>query len=177
MAVFLDDARRRNHSPGRVTVVGVLFVLFDYIAFFCRPGAWMGRAHPPQQSQRRRTDHCRSSCLAWRSGLPYSCTWAISLRQRPGKCPGLAGAPGQPPPASIHPSGLLERRTRPFLCRRRWPKGLTCIRGKRRNCFGHSFSLNSIALLLCVLAFTFLALGTPFTVGTLVAGLASATCS
>jgi uncharacterized membrane protein YbhN (UPF0104 family) len=35
MAVFLDDAKRRNHSSGRVTVVGALFVLFDYIAFLC----------------------------------------------------------------------------------------------------------------------------------------------
>jgi uncharacterized protein (TIRG00374 family) len=32
--------------------------------------------------------------------------------------------------------------------------------------------LNNFALLLCVLAFTFLTLGTPFTIGTLVAGFA-----
>ena len=33
--VFLDDAARRNHSTGKVTVVGVLYILFDYLAFFC----------------------------------------------------------------------------------------------------------------------------------------------
>ncbi len=33
MAVFLDDARRRNHSIGKVTVVGVLYILCDYMAF------------------------------------------------------------------------------------------------------------------------------------------------
>jgi uncharacterized protein (TIRG00374 family) len=31
MAVFISDAQRRNHSPGRVTLAGVLFVLFDYL--------------------------------------------------------------------------------------------------------------------------------------------------
>ena len=35
MAVFLDDAVRQNHPTGRVTVVGVLYILFDYLAFFC----------------------------------------------------------------------------------------------------------------------------------------------
>ena len=35
MAVFIDDAARHNHPTGRVTVVGVLYVLFDYLAFFC----------------------------------------------------------------------------------------------------------------------------------------------
>lgn len=35
MAVFISEARRRGYSPGRVTVAGVLFVLFDYAGFFC----------------------------------------------------------------------------------------------------------------------------------------------
>jgi uncharacterized membrane protein YbhN (UPF0104 family) len=35
MAVFLDTARRRNQPTGRVTVVGVLFALYDYAAFLC----------------------------------------------------------------------------------------------------------------------------------------------
>lgn len=34
MAVFISDSRRRSLSPGRVTVAGVLFVLFDYAGFF-----------------------------------------------------------------------------------------------------------------------------------------------
>lgn len=33
MAVFISEARRRGYSPGRVTVAGVLFVLFDYAGF------------------------------------------------------------------------------------------------------------------------------------------------
>ena len=35
IAVFLDDARRRNHSSGRVMVVGVLYLVYEYAALFC----------------------------------------------------------------------------------------------------------------------------------------------
>jgi uncharacterized protein (TIRG00374 family) len=35
MAVFISETQRDGHSAGRVTVAGVLFVLFDYLAFFC----------------------------------------------------------------------------------------------------------------------------------------------
>lgn len=35
MAVFIAEARRRGYSAGRVTVAGVLFVLFDYLGFLC----------------------------------------------------------------------------------------------------------------------------------------------
>jgi hypothetical protein len=35
MAVFISEAQRDGHSAGRVTVAGVMFVLFDYLAFFC----------------------------------------------------------------------------------------------------------------------------------------------
>jgi len=34
MAIFVTEARRRNHSPARATVAGVVYVLFDYAAFF-----------------------------------------------------------------------------------------------------------------------------------------------
>ena len=35
MAIFINDARRRGTSPARVTIAGVLYVLFDYFGFFC----------------------------------------------------------------------------------------------------------------------------------------------
>jgi uncharacterized protein (TIRG00374 family) len=35
MAVFISMARQRGYSPARATVANVLFVLFDYIGFFC----------------------------------------------------------------------------------------------------------------------------------------------
>src|SRR4030095_2835741 len=35
VAVFISHARRNGQSPGKVTVVSMLFVLLDYIAFLC----------------------------------------------------------------------------------------------------------------------------------------------
>jgi uncharacterized protein (TIRG00374 family) len=35
IAVFISEARRQGYSPARVTISGVLVVLFDYIAFLC----------------------------------------------------------------------------------------------------------------------------------------------
>lgn len=35
MAVFLAEAKQQGYSPGRVTVAGVLYVLFDYAGFLC----------------------------------------------------------------------------------------------------------------------------------------------
>ena len=35
MAVFISHARRKRQSSGKVTVVSVLFILLDYIAFLC----------------------------------------------------------------------------------------------------------------------------------------------
>ncbi len=35
MAIFISDARQRNISSARVTIAGVLYVLFDYFAFLC----------------------------------------------------------------------------------------------------------------------------------------------
>jgi hypothetical protein len=47
------------------------------------------------------------------------------------------------------------------------------LRGKKKQLlWPFLFSLNNFALLICALAFTFLALGTPFSVGTLVGGFA-----
>jgi uncharacterized membrane protein YbhN (UPF0104 family) len=35
VAVFMDSARRRNLSTGKVMVVGALYVLYDYAALIC----------------------------------------------------------------------------------------------------------------------------------------------
>jgi glycosyltransferase 2 family protein len=35
LAIFISEAHRRNYSPARVTVSGVLFLLFDYLGLIC----------------------------------------------------------------------------------------------------------------------------------------------
>jgi uncharacterized protein (TIRG00374 family) len=62
---------------------------------------------------------------------------------------------------------------RPFTFAQEVGDGISMLRGKREELlWPFLFALNNFALLICVLAFTFLALGTPFTVGTLVGGFA-----
>lgn len=35
IAVLISNARKNGHSPGRATVAGALYVLFDYVGFLC----------------------------------------------------------------------------------------------------------------------------------------------
>jgi uncharacterized protein (TIRG00374 family) len=35
MAIFIAEAREHGNSPAKVTVAGVLYVIFDYLGFFC----------------------------------------------------------------------------------------------------------------------------------------------
>jgi uncharacterized protein (TIRG00374 family) len=35
IAIFITDARQRGNSPARVTIAGVLYLLFDYFGFLC----------------------------------------------------------------------------------------------------------------------------------------------
>jgi glycosyltransferase 2 family protein len=54
-------------------------------------------------------------------------------------------------------------------------EGILLLRGKRKDLIWPLlFSLNNKALLICVMAFTFLTVGTPFTVGTVVGGVSIA---
>ena len=34
-AVFISDASRRGYSPGKATIAGMIFLFFDYLAFLC----------------------------------------------------------------------------------------------------------------------------------------------
>jgi uncharacterized protein (TIRG00374 family) len=171
MAVFLDDATRQNHSTGRVTVVGVLYILFDYLAFFCvltlgfivlirrnnlNPGELIAAA----------ILLLIAAAVAFLLYLGYRST------ERLGK-------------ALAWMAGLVNRILRPFIHQDYIPAerpltyarevgdGITMLRGKRNKLvWPFLFASNNFALLICVLALTFLALGTPFTVGTLVGGFA-----
>jgi len=71
----------------------------------------------------------------------------------------------------IHRDYLQEERVQYYA--EEISQGIYMLRGKRKDLlWPFLYSLNNFALLLCVLAFTFLTLGTPFTIGTLVAGFA-----
>ena len=169
MAVFLDDAKRRNHSSGRVTVVGALFVLFDYVAFLCVLAlGWVVLI------RRNNLNAGEITASLFLLGLAIVFAVLIYLGYRSATALGNAMA---------WMARLINRVLRPFIHREylsegrahefaaEMAEGLSTIRGRKKNLiWPFLFALNSKALLICVLAFTFLAFGTPFTVGTLVGG-------
>ena len=169
MAVFIDDAKRRNHSSGRVAVVGALFVLFDYVAFLCVLAlGWVVLI----RRNNLNTGEITASLILL--GLAISFAVLIYLGYRSAAALGSALA---------WMARLFNRILRPFIHREylsqvrahefaeEMAEGLSTIRGRKKNLiWPFLFALNSKALLICVLAFTFLAFGTPFSVGTLVGG-------
>ncbi len=169
MAIFIDDAKRRNHSSGRVTVVGALFVLLDYVAFLCVLAlGWVVLI----RRNNLNTGEITASLILL--GLAIAFAVLIYLGYRSAAALGSALA---------WMARLFNRILRPFIHREylsqarahefaaEMAEGLSTIRGRKKNLiWPFLFALNSKALLICVLAFTFLAFGTPFSVGTLVGG-------
>jgi uncharacterized protein (TIRG00374 family) len=171
IAVFLDDAQRQNHSTGRVTVVGVLYILLDYIAFFCVLALGL-----IVLVRRNNLNAGELTAVAILLAIAAGVAFLLYLGYRSAAKLGSALA---------WLVRLINRIIRPFIHRdylqeerayfyaQEISDGISMLRGKRRELlWPFLYSLNNFALLLCVLAFTFLTLGTPFTVGTLVAGFA-----
>jgi uncharacterized protein (TIRG00374 family) len=169
MAVFIDDAKRRNHSSGRVTVVGALFVLFDYVAFLCVLA--LGWVVLIRRNNLNAGEITASLILL---GLAIAFAVLIYMGYRSATALGnalawMARLVNRVLRPIIHREYLSEMRAHGFAAE--MGEGLSTIRGKKRNLiWPFLFALNSKALLICVLAFTFLAFGTPFSVGTLVGG-------
>jgi hypothetical protein len=171
MAVFLDDAARRDHSTGRVTVVGVLYILFDYLAFFCI--LTLGFIVLIRRNNLNPGELTAAAILLVIAGaVAFLLFLGYKSTERLGK-------------ALARLANLVNRALRPFIHRdyiqaerpltfaQEVGEGISMLRGKRQELlWPFLFALNNFALLICVLAFTFLALGTPFTVGTLVGGFA-----
>jgi hypothetical protein len=171
MAVFLDDAGRRNHSIGKVTVVGVLYILFDYLAFFCvLTLAFIVLI------RRNNLNAGEITAAVILLAIAMAVAFLLYLGYKSAKRLGNALA---------WIARLINRIMRPFIHREyvqeekahffalEVAEGIHMLQGKRKELlWPFLFALNNFALLICVLAFTFLALGTPFSVGTLVGGFA-----
>jgi uncharacterized protein (TIRG00374 family) len=173
MAVFLDSARHRDQSTGRVTVVGVLYILYDYAAFFCVLALGLivlfrrGNLNAGELT-------ATGVLLVIAIGMGSLLYIGYKSSERLGKI--LAWG-----------ARLVNRIAHPFIHReylkeasahffaQEAAEGIAMMRGKRKELlWPFLFCLNNKALLICVLAFTFLALGTPFSVGTLVGGFSIA---
>jgi glycosyltransferase 2 family protein len=169
MAVFLDDARKRNLSPGRVTVVGAIFVLFDYIAFLCILA--LGWVVLIRRNNLNAGEITASLILL---GLALFFFFLIYLGYRSEVALGnslawIARLVNRILRPFIHRQYLNEDRAHKYAAE--MGEGLSAIRGRKKALiWPFLFALNSKVLLICVLACCFLALGTPFSIGTLVGG-------
>jgi uncharacterized protein (TIRG00374 family) len=171
MAVFLDDAARRNHSTGRVTVVGVLYILFDYLAFFCV--LTLGFIVLIRRNNLNPGEVTAAAILlVIAGGVAFLLFLGYKSTERLGKALSwIARLINRILRPLIHRDYMPEERA--ILFAQEVTEGISMLRGKRKELlWPFLFALNNFALLICVLAFTFLALGTPFTVGTLVGGFA-----
>jgi len=169
IAIFLDSAKKRSLPTGRVTVVGVLYVLYDYIAFLCvlslglivlfrRGNLSAGELTASAILLLIATAMGSILYLGYKSyaQLGRLLAWAIRLLNRLAR-------------PFLHRQYLQEEQGHFFA--REIAEGIELLRGKRGQLvWPFLFALNNKALLISVLAFTFLALGTPFSVGTIVGG-------
>jgi hypothetical protein len=173
MALFLNDAKRRNHPTGHVTVVGALFVLYDYFAFLCVLA--LGWVVLIRRNNLNAGEITASFIML---GLAIGLTLLLYLGYKSGE------RLGQTLAALVR---FINRLFNPFIHRpylseesaRRYAfeisDGLLTIKGKRKQMiWPFLFALNNKAILLIVLALSFLTYQVPFSVGTLVAGLSIA---
>ncbi|HVM71276.1 MAG TPA: lysylphosphatidylglycerol synthase transmembrane domain-containing protein [Anaerolineales bacterium] len=171
MAVFLDDANRQNHSTGKVTVVGVLYILFDYLAFFCV--LTLGFIVLIRRNNLNPGEITAAAILLLIAGaVAFLLFLGYKSTEQLGKALAwmarLINGVLRP---FIHRDYIQPER--PFTFAQEVGEGIVMLRGKRQELlWPFLYAANNFALLICVLAFTFLALGTPFTVGTLVGGFA-----
>lgn len=171
MAVFLDDANRRHHSTGKVTVVGVLYILFDYLAFFfVLAMAFVVLIRRNNLNVGELT--AAVILLAIAIGVGFLLYLGYKSADRLGNALAwLARLVNRIVRPFIHRNYLDEERAHFYA--KEVAEGIHTLRGKRKDLiWPFLFALNNFALLICVLAFTFLALGTPFSVGTLIGGFA-----
>ena len=173
MAIFLDEGKQRNLPTGRITVVGALFVLYDYFAFLCLLA--MGWLVLIRRNNLNVGEITASFIML---GLAIGLTLLLYLGYRSGKQLGRALA------GMVR---FINRLFNPFIHRPYLKEesayhfaseisdGLTLIKGKRREMiWPFLFALNNKAILLIILALCFLTFEIPFTIGTLIAGLSVA---
>lgn len=173
MAIFISDARRQNLSTPRVTIAGVLFVLFDYFGFLCVLALGLlvlfrrGRLNPAEIAAAMVLVATALTLagvlfLGARSGrrLEHLLVWGARTINR-------ALFP------LLRRPYLSEERAHKFACEA--AEGLRALRADwHAYLLPAALSLSGKALLIAILFLTFLAFEQPVTVGTLIAGFSMA---
>jgi uncharacterized protein (TIRG00374 family) len=173
VAVFMDSAKQRNLSPGKVMVVGALYVLYDYAALLCI--VMLGFIVLIRRNTLQASELIASAILL---ALAFAMGALLYLGYKSAEQLGrvlawLSRMVNRFIRFFVHRDYLSEENA--YLFAREVAEGILLIRGKRVDLvWPFLFSLNNKALLVCVMAFTFLTVGTPFTVGSVVGGVSIA---
>ena len=173
IAVFLDDGKKRNHSSGRVTVVGTLAILFDYAAFLCV--LTLGFIVLIRRNNLNAGEVTAAVILL---AIALTLALLVYLGYHSAELLGKALA---------WIARLVNSIVRPFIRRdylneahaykyaNEFSEGLTEIKGQpKKLIWPFLLALNNKALMICILALTFLAFKTPYSIGTLVGGFSIA---
>jgi len=168
-AVFIEDGRRQGHPSGRVLIAAMLRVLFDYAAFLVvlslgiivlirRNDLDMGKVIASLIMLAIALGLGTLMYLGSRSaealeGFLFKIIRFINNFLRP----------------ILRREYLSRERAHEFAAE--VAEGMAALRGKRKELIIPSlFSLNSKALLICVLLLVFLAFSVPFSAGTIIGG-------
>jgi glycosyltransferase 2 family protein len=173
MAVFMDSARRRNLSTGRVMVAGALYVLYDYAALLCILA--LGFVVLIESNSLGAGEIAASAILLVLAFAMASLLYVgyKSAKQLGNVLAWLARLVNRLIRPFIHRDYLQEENAHLFA--EEAAEGIQLMRGKRREFVRPLlFSINNKVLLVCIMAFTFLTVGTPFTMGTIVGGVSIA---
>jgi uncharacterized protein (TIRG00374 family) len=171
MAIFINDGSRRGHPPGKVTVAGALFVLFDYVAFLCVLA--LGLLVLVRRNNLNAGEITASLIL-----LAIACVLAflLYLGSRSAQALGnaLAWMGRQVNRAMrpfIHREYLHEERAHYFA--HEVASGLSELRKRPKSLIKPMLlALNNKTLLIVILLLMFLAFKVPISAGTIVAGFA-----
>jgi uncharacterized protein (TIRG00374 family) len=169
VALFINDAKRNNHPPGKVTVAGALFLLFDYAAFLIVLA--LGLIVLVRRNNLTSGEITASLIL-----LTIACVlgFLLYLGSRSAELLGNALAKMarlvnfviRP---FIHRDYLSETRAHTFASE--IADGLSSLPGKPRSMLRPMlFALANKAILMGVLTCTFLAFNVQFSAGTIIAG-------
>ncbi len=169
LAVIIDSAKQRKLSSGRVLVVGILYLLYEYASLLCVVTVGfvvlLRRGHLGVGEV-----SAALFMLAIAMGVGVVLYLGYKSQRRLGLL--LTGL-----------SRWVNRRMRRFFHRdlinvgnayflsTEIADGISTIRAKpKKLVWPFLFALNNKAILICILAFTFMAMNVPYSVGTIVGG-------
>jgi hypothetical protein len=170
IAVFANEARRRGYPPGKATLAGALFLIFDLTAFLCVLAlGWIVLL--------RRNDLNAGEISASLLLLVVACifTFLLYLGYRSADALGnalarIAHFTNRVIRPFLHHDYLSEERAHAFACE--IAEGLKDLKRSTRLLIPLLHALLGKALLLGILLCSFLSFDVPFSAGTIIAGWA-----